>query len=401
MNTITSNEVDPTRKLDLARTHLERLDVYLDEDPENGALLSDAFRAALTCSDWERATEYLRRGQVLVELPLQWALHEAELLMAQELWAQAKACLELLEDRKDTSAGFRLAVACNLGFVFFQEGDFAGCVKHLTSLLEDGATALVEPATQQLWLRALHRTGELDRALRWARGVESHGGLSPQAASVASLIAFDASDIANAVRWSDLAIGKQSEVDLPLEALVARASLSLAINNAAECYRYAQDALRIKPSDGRAWSVLAFAQMLSGQIEAARHSFAKAVHAMPRHIGTWHGLAWAQIQLGDLNAALTSFQSALALDRNFAESYGGIAVVLAMQNKATPAREYIEIADRLDKTNVSGRYALSILSGDAQDAQALQRLAQRLLAGRTTLAGTSLGEVVNQKPLNG
>lgn len=382
-----------------ARIRLDRLDNYLKADPSNEALLLDAFQAALASSQWNRAADYLRRGQSLQSQSLKWALNESEFWLAQSLWPRARAHLEGLLNVGDAPPEFRLAVAHNLGFIAFQEGDFATCVSRLAGHLEADSQFVVSPVTQQMWLRALHRTGELERACRWASLVEASGKLSPQGASIASLIALDAEQVASAQRWSDLALRQLSEQDRPLEALATRASLALAANDAAAGQKYALAALRISPTDGRAWSVLAFAQLLTGQLQAASQSFMKALTTMPQHIGTWHGQGWTQILLHDLDAALASFEAALALDRNFAESHGGLAVVLAMQDKVVLAQDHIARAERLDKSNLTGRYARSILNGEARDAQALQRLAQHLLADKPALFGGSIADVVKRKPL--
>jgi hypothetical protein len=84
---------------------------------------------------------------------------------------------------------------------------------------------------------------------------------------------------------------------------------------------------------------------------------------------------------------LTSFENALALDRNFAESHGGLAVVFALQSQAHKAQEYAEVALKLDRNNISGRYAQALLSGEIKDTETLQRLARRLLSSRTTSVG--------------
>ncbi|HSW18711.1 MAG TPA: tetratricopeptide repeat protein, partial [Ramlibacter sp.] len=112
----------------------------------------------------------------------------------------------------------------------------------------------------------------------------------------------------------------------------------------------------------------------------------------PSHIGTWHGLGWTQLLLQDLDGARASFETALELDRNFAENHGGLAVILALQKQAQAAREHIELAQRLDRANLSSRYAQALLSGEAQDTQAIQRLAQRLLGGRKAPLGGQMSD---------
>jgi tetratricopeptide (TPR) repeat protein len=136
-----------------------------------------------------------------------------------------------------------------------------------------------------------------------------------------------------------------------------------------------------------------FAALLANDLPGARAAFLKAVAAMPQHIGTWHGLGWTQIVQGDLAAAHSSFNTALALDRNFAESHGGLAVVLALQSKREMAAEHAELALRLDRANLSGRYAQALLSGEVKDASEVQRFARRLLGGRVGPLGGDMGDI--------
>lgn len=117
-------------------------------------------------------------------------------------------------------------------------------------------------------------------------------------------------------------------------------------------------------------------------LSAAVTGFQRAISLMPMHIGTWHGQGWTHILRKDLAAARVSFEKALELDRNFAESHGGLAVVLALQGEAEAAKGQLELADRLDGANLSARYAQAVLSGDAQNAEFVQRLAERLLKAR-------------------
>ena len=250
----------------------------------------------------------------------------------------------------------------------------------------------IEPALQQLWLRALHHAGELDRAIAWLTWAEQTQQLDARSAGVASLIALDGSLIDMAQRWSSTALANRQAQDRPIEALVTQASLALAAQDAPRAAQLANAALTINPNDGRAWSARAFADLLGGDLPKAQAHFQFAVRTMPSHIGTWHGLAWTQLLSQDLAAAQASFEHALSMDRNFAESHGGMAVVLAMRGQEALAREHTELAMRLDRGNLSGQYAQALLSGEARNAAAVQRLARRLLGGRAGPLGGSMAD---------
>jgi tetratricopeptide (TPR) repeat protein len=136
---------------------------------------------------------------------------------------------------------------------------------------------------------------------------------------------------------------------------------------------------------------VAMADLLAGDLPTALAHFDNALATMPGHIGTWHGKAWAQLLSSDLPGAQRSFTSALDLDRNFAESHGGLAVALALLGRTEEALQHIERALRLDAFNLSGRYAQAILGGEIRDLESFQALAKRLLRGQDGLLKAVLG----------
>ncbi|MDN8618025.1 hypothetical protein [Variovorax ginsengisoli] len=383
---------------------LERLDGYLRADPGNNALLIDAFETALACGDWGRAGIYLAQGQALEAERLAWNLREADLWLAQQRYDEAVAVLEALGQTPHPPAGLREVLLHNLAFVDLRRGRFRECIARLAGSMElssppapggDEPPLTTTGALQQLWLRALHQEGELTRAIRWAQGAEREGRLDWRAAGVASLIAIDASEFGAAQRWCAVSLEGRAPREIPVESFVTQASLALAGQDAARATQFTEAALALSPGDGRAWSTRGFAALLAGELGPARAAFLRAVSAMPKHIGTWHGLGWAQILGGELPGARQSFETALALDRNFAESHGGLAVVLAMQEQRTDAEAHIALALKLDPQNVSGRYASALLEGGARSADDLQRLARRLLRGRAAPLGGDMGDIAS------
>jgi len=104
-----------------------------------------------------------------------------------------------------------------------------------------------------------------------------------------------------------------------------------------------------------------------------------AVIAMPDHIGTWHALAWTELLLGDITAAEKSYQSGYDLDRNFADSHGGLALIHALKGRKEEAEQSIKRALRLNSTCITAHYAQTLLLADAgQENEADSRLADIL-----------------------
>lgn len=383
---------------------LRQLEKYLETDPNNLSLLGEVFDVALQCAEWERAEFHLRHGQALAGTYPAWALKEGDFWLAQGRYDRAREQLDLLAGIAGAPPGFMAVVLHNLAFIDLREGLFAACVERLAPHMEQPGDAqapapdAAERALQLLWLRALHRAGDLERACVWAKQADGRQLLDPGAAGVASLIAIDASDLASARRWVAMALNDANPAGhppAPIEAFVTQATLSLAQRRADLAVEWSDRALALNPQDGRAWSARAFALMLDGKLDLARRDFARALEAMPGHIGTWHGQGWAELLMRDMDAAEKSFATALAMDRNFAESHGGLAVVMALKQRTDLAREHAEIALRIDRTNMSGRYAQAILDGGVNDAEAIRKLAHRLLSSRDSAKGQNLTEMTD------
>ena len=122
----------------------------------------------------------------------------------------------------------------------------------------------------------------------------------------------------------------------------------------------------------------------------------QAVARLPAHIGSWHGLAWARLFGGDLEGSAQAFGRALELDRNLADSHGGLAAVDALRGRRQEAEAGIERALRLDRTSLAAAYARMLLNGETLDASRFREVAMRLLGGREALPGMTVADVVRR-----
>ena len=378
------------------QARLDRLETYLRDDPNNPSLLQEAFATALQCQQRERAQFHLRHALALEPNSLPWALRECDFWLAQGAYEPALQVLQRLQTIPNPPAALADTLLHNTAFIAFQQGRYPDCtalLQHrmdLEALQQDPAllqsTAFL--SLGKLWLRALHHAGELEHAVQWAHQLAQAQQLHPAIAGVASLAALDHEQFGLAQQWSTQALEHAQEGDKPLEALVTLASLALGERNAPKAQALAVEALRLQPGDGRAWSALAFADLLAGDPATACQHFGNAIKAMPGHIGTWHGLGWAQLVQHQLPAAQSTFETALALDRNFADSHGGLAVVLALQQQTAQAQEHAKLALRLDPASLTARFAQALLQGDASTPERFEALARKLLGSQPAPVGT-------------
>ncbi len=348
------------------KSALDRLEEFLELDPANPLLLAETADAALAGGAFQRAQQLINDGLKLPGDPSAWHFRQANLYIAQRHLDEARHVLATLEQ----AGGKHPAIAHNLGYIQLLKEDFEACRETLQPWIDTGA-ANDDSALQILWLRVMHRLDRMEEAWDWVKQWRAAQVLSPGAAGVASLIALDLGDFDAALALSQQAL---HDAGPQLEALVARASVSLARQDAASARHSLDAALKLNPDDGRTLSTMGFVAMLEHRVGEARQRFNKALSFVPGHIETWHGLGWACVLQQDWVAAQAAFESALRLDPEFAESHGALAVVHALQGHTQYARDHIDRATQLDASNLAARYAQAVLSGQARDLQDLERL---------------------------
>lgn len=148
------------------------------------------------------------------------------------------------------------------------------------------------------------------------------------------------------------------------DALTVVGSIALQCNRPTEAASAFDAVLDVQPSSGRALAGAGEACMLRGDMPKARQWLTLATHCSPQHIGTWHALAWSALLEGDLAAASAAFDQAMAIDRNFGETHGGVALVHILRGKLDEGRVATRRALRLDPASRNGRYAQSLLWQD-------------------------------------
>lgn len=369
-----------------------RLSRYLSEDPANPALLAEACDAALACGMQEEAAAHVATAEALGLDPAAWARRRAHLCIVQRRLDEAA----LLLLRLVAAQGEHPALVHDLAFVRLLQGQPQECRRLLAPWVDGQAAdaAAIAPdaleALQVLWLRASHRLHLLEEAWGWLQQQLARARLQPAARGVASLIAVDFDRFADALALADAALAARP---LQVEALVARASVALAQRDTSQAARLLELALQCNPDDGRTWSALGLCSLQSHDLPLAQARLERALRGVPTHIGTWHALGWARLLQQDLAGALAAFQRALDLDRNFAESHGAVGLVLALAGDRAQAGRHLELAQRLDPANVTGRYARAVLAGEAGDLTRLMALAGRLL-DRPGFGGGTLGDAV-------
>jgi tetratricopeptide (TPR) repeat protein len=353
---------------------LATLERYLEVDPDNATLLADAIDSALAEGALERAELHLTHALALTPNDPFLLARRGNLLLHTAQWEGAAALFAQL-----LAAAPNSDLAYNLGYACLRLGRHADAAAALLPYA-DGAPlhAMV------LLLRALHNDAQVGLAVALVHAHEARFADDVAFLAAASLVLTDAGDVHGALRLGEKALAGGVR---PLEAVVACATVRLGEGDGTSARGLFEEAVALHPRDGRSWSGLGMASLLARDLDQAAQQLNQALHFMPNHIGSWHALGWCHVFGKDLELADQAFRAALALDRNFGDSHGGVAVVAALRGQREAAQAGIDRALGLDPASLSARYAQMVLTGQADDPERMRALVLRVMASRPTPMG--------------
>lgn len=373
-----------------ALSQLKRLESLLVHDPLNESLLDAAFASAVEAGEWLSADRHLSAGKMNGKNTISWTLKEGHLLLSIQKIAQAEELFLSLRSKTDQPPELSLLIAHNLAYIDFLRTDYSSASKKLKEAIpqeifdheistSSNKLLAVSPSTWRLLLRTLHHTGDLSEALQIIEKLRPHKNIFSEIASIASAIALDFNREDYAREWSSIAIDSDSPENSKIEAFVVRASLLLGNGEVSESKIFANRALTVNPSEGRAYSVLGFIEFSIENFPLAEDFFQKSLLCNLKHIGTLLGLGWAQLLRESPASAIASFNTAIDLDRNFGESYGSLAVAHALTGNRDLARETARRGLKLDPRSLSSSFALAILDGEIKSRAHLIKFSKKAL----------------------
>lgn len=368
-----------------AGLRLERTEAYLASDPVNPGLMALAMELTLETGDMDRAAYHAETARLSHPDNPTLQYRRAQVHAAQRKWNEAAEIFSAL-----LSAHQNVNLACSLADCVVHVGDYAAASAALFPWRDDpalphqGATLLV---------RAMHHMGQYRAAINLHNSFRDRFLDDPTYCAAASLLHLDAGEAAAAAVLAGRALTDGAR---PIEALVTNATLSLGNTDADLASFHFSEALEQNSTDGRCWSGLGMATMLRGDCKAAIPQLEQAVRFMPSHIGSWHALGWCHLLTQDLHGAEAAFSAALALDRNFGESHGNMAVIAAHKGQRARAQAAVRTALKLDAKSLSAHYAEMVMSGEAADPERFKAVALRLIGAYHTPGGESLAAAVER-----
>lgn len=364
----------------------ERLLDFLAQDPGNTQLLAEIIDLDLALGLLGDAEERLKRGLELAPDDTQLLFQKAGLALRSGAVDEAERLLQnIFHDRGIDAPGIRYSLA------------YTRMLKSLHGeaklLLSPIAGNPETPDATSLLVRCLHFLGELEEAIALAeKHMRDHPGDATMMGSL-SLLYTDMDDMGKADEWAKRALAIEPD---NVDGLLTQGTLNLGQEDTEKAIERFQRVLAHKPTSGRAWVGLGLSEMLNLDLETAKGHLAKATEHLPTHIGTWHAMAWNQIVTSDIPGAKASFLKALELDRNFAETQGGLAVISVLENRHHDAEQEIKIALKLDPQCFSALFAKTLLLSRAGHGKIATKMIESVLTTTAVPGGGTLADMLKR-----
>ncbi|OQS08083.1 hypothetical protein B0T37_21760 [Chromobacterium violaceum] len=357
---------------------------YLEADPANPHLLFELADLNLQSGQTQACEEVLSRLLAVDARHFGGRSLAGVCLMRQNRLDDAIAVFDgLLGEGWEEPALFY-----NLAYALMLQGRYAEAEMHAAR----AASRLdVLPQAGPLHARALHFQGKVDEAVAVSeQALREHPELLPMYGQLATLY-LDQENLAAAeliARQVLDASPTDPDAATVLGMLaISKQDLDVAIPMLAQ-------ACAGRPNSGRARMGQGLVSMLQGDLEQAAFRVGEALRHMPGHVGSWHVLAWCRILQQQPAAAKEALLEALRLDRNFADTHGGLAIVAIMEGKTGDAQQSMKRALGLNPNSFPGRYAQSLLLQAAGQPTQAQAIHATLMESAVLSDGTSLQQAV-------
>jgi tetratricopeptide (TPR) repeat protein len=324
---------------------LTSLLAFLELDPDNPNLLTNAAEEAMAGNDFDLARDLLERAENAAVGDPKLQNLSGLLALREGRWPDAAECFQDLLDRHEGDSN----VQFNLAWVKALQDDHQGSL----DLLND-ETVLAAPAAAGLKVQMMHHLGRIEDAVGEGERLLALVPGNDDLLGALSVAAMDNDDIERATRYA-----QQSTTSS--DALSTQGLLLLDQDQALLAISLFDKVLAKKPDAPRALLGKGLADLSLGRPGKAAISLERGAEIFGDHLGSWIGAGWAWFAAGDVLRSRHAFETALALDDNFAESHGGLAVLDLATGDVQSARRRSDIALKLDKECLGGMLARTLL----------------------------------------
>ncbi|NVJ62224.1 MAG: tetratricopeptide repeat protein [Gammaproteobacteria bacterium] len=352
---------------DTANEQISRFESFLNSDPSNVALGRDLIALYFQNGLFEKAIGTFQEASSELKKDPMIAFNLGNCFLATGQYSQAKECFQITYSVHPEEP----AVTYNLAYSEFALKEFESARDHLSTILESWTQV---PNSLLVLARCLHHLGDLENALEYVDQYLSEFD-DAEAKGLKGLLLVDLGKDEAAI---ELISADEQSYLATLESAIAYSSATIALHDVESASKATEKAIQEYPEVGRLWSNQAQIDMLRLDLDTALVSLGNATKYMPNHIGTWHLLGWSLIMKDRHEEAMDAFLQAKELNRNFADTYGGIAVVDVHQNNLEEAKTNIKRAMGLDKDCIPGLYAQALVKEREGNKAEAEKIMQRV-----------------------
>ena len=329
-----------------ASAKLEKFEKYLTADPTNLNLLADLIDLNIYLKNYNEAKSKIIDALSVERDNPYFKLRLSTIYLAEADYAASIEITSELINNNFTDPEIKF----NHGYALALNRQYEDAKMFLIELYNDGHQFQLLPATL---IRTLHHLGEIDEATLIAnQHLENHPN-DDVVMGMLSLLYFDNDDFSNAQLFADKTLTLNPN---NLDALVTAGGTYIGDERIDEANEILLKASKLQPDNGRIWVKIGLIDMLNQDLPAAETNVRTALDCMPEHIGSWHVLGWIQIMQNDVKGAEATFNHALSLDRNFGETYGGLAIIEGLKGNWAAADEHSKKAKFLGGEVMSSYY---------------------------------------------
>ncbi|WP_447501307.1 tetratricopeptide repeat protein [Acinetobacter oleivorans] len=363
---------------------LKRWLSFLEQDPQNGHLINSIFESALIVNNVDVLQHMLDhiKEQQLSDPQVNRMASLVSLQLGKFPEAISFSQHVLGTEFENTT------VLHNLAYAQLYMNQYEQAYLTLQPLMS--SSALVEADTYVLYARILHHLEQPAGAIASLRNAINLNPRHAEALGNLALLQYETnnnfSDYLNVKETAQQALAINP---YQFEALLALGEVQLNERSISAAQNTFNLTLEHYPQAGRAWSGLGQLEFYEMNLEKAEQHLLKAVEYMNNHVGTWHVLAWCYILKQDIANAEKAFEISLPLNTEFADSYGGLAVVEAMKNNTSKAKQLIQQAYDIDEHSMAAQYAEYVLLNNANQVDAAQQKMNNILMRRAPSSESS------------
>ncbi|WP_040535607.1 tetratricopeptide repeat protein, partial [Legionella drancourtii] len=335
---------------------------FLAQDENNLTLLVKISDLYLELDDLDSAQEYLNKASALDRIACLG--HQGLLHLNQGQFAQAKEYFIEALNHEETPA-----LRYNLGFTHFIASDLENAAQVLSPLIKGEH----HPEAKLLMARILHGQGDLEQARDLINDVLAHDADDSEALGLLALVYFDLDEIERAAQASARALALNPD-NYDAQLIDALSRLTTQETSVEELEKL----LQLNPDDCRLWFALGNVHMSQGALDLAEHSLRKAIEIYPEFYDAYIALGWCLLLLDNVDDALIIYQAAAGIVPELADSWGGLALVAALNEDFLNAERLIQKSKDLNSDCFLAEIAESIYFNHKNPLKAKEHLVNAL-----------------------